>query len=117
MHVTYDTRPPPGGKRSKLIDRIGDDFESGLGPVRTRGSGRGGGDRGGRGRGRGQSGGERGRRGNARDTPSTKSLADLDKELEAFMGEGTKENQTPASNNVSIGVATATTSTEDVAMA
>jgi C-terminal duplication domain of Friend of PRMT1 len=55
---------------------------NGPGPIRTRGLGRGR-DRGVRGvRGRG------GRRGGAGDTPSAKSLADLDMELEAFMGEG-----------------------------
>jgi len=102
MNIAFDTRPPPGGRRTgnKLIDRIADDFEnSGPGPVRTRGGrgtrarGRGGPreERGNeRGRGGGGSGGG-GRRGAGREVPTSKSLADLDKELEAFMGEGTKE--------------------------
>lgn len=123
MNIAYDTRPPPGGRRTgKLIDRIGDDFENnGPGPVRTRGGGRGGRARGRGGpreerEGRGGAGGGGGsRRASAREVPTTKSLADLDKELEAFMGEGTKESST----NAATGQADPTPAggaTEDVAM-
>jgi hypothetical protein len=70
----------------------------------------------------GGGGGERevGRRAKPRDTPTTKSLADLDKELEAFMGEGTKDSQPSENRNASAAStapAAATASTEDVAMA
>jgi len=122
MNIAYDTRPPPGGRRTgKLIDRIGDDFEnSGPGPVRTRGGGRGGRARGRGGpreerEGRGGGGGGGSRRASARDVPTSKSLADLDKELEAFMGDGTKDSSTTASQ-AAPAAASAGSATEDVAM-
>jgi len=91
MQITLDTRAPPSGPRgsgggSKLIDRIGKpplserlsnprvETSDGPGPVRSRTP------KGGRGRG--------GMRDSSSGTPSAKTLADLDKELEAFMGDG-----------------------------
>jgi len=96
MQITFDQRGPRGGGGgggggsggSKLIDRIGkpplserlSDVSTGPGPIRSRtprSQGRGGGGR-----------GSGGRRSSPKGTPTPKTLEDLDKELEAFMGDG-----------------------------
>ena len=92
------------------------EFRSGPGPIRNRGRER---DRGAKitTRGRGARGGGLDRdggvrRAGARDTPTAKSLADLDKELEAFMGGG---KETAENGKAADGVTT-NAATEDVAM-
>jgi len=104
MNIAYDSRPPPGAGRnnsnnSKLIDRIAKpplssrltdsemkDVDAGPGPIRSRTP---------RGRGRGRG----GKRSSPQSTPNPKTIEDLDKELEAFMGDGQKSTEVPVSTN------------------